>query len=83
VIEDLLFELAQKANEVTHLQRKADSISAWKSGLKTTKRPRLDRTKTGKDRTSSPVFSFSTMKDRSFCGFETGPGPVLTGLLWP
>jgi hypothetical protein len=30
--------------------------SAWKSSLKTGKKPRLDRTKTGKDRTSSPVF---------------------------
>ena len=30
--------------------------SVCKSGLKTAKRPQPDRTKTGKDRTSSPVF---------------------------
>jgi hypothetical protein len=30
--------------------------SVWESGLKTAKRLQPDRTKTGKDRTSSPVF---------------------------
>jgi len=35
---------------------KENRNSVWKSGLKTAKRPPLDRTKTGKDWTSGPVF---------------------------
>ena len=49
------------------------TISVCKSGLKTAKRPQPDRTKTGKDRTSSPVFWFLRIKDHKKTGLH---GPV-------
>ena len=48
-------------------------ISVCKSGLKTAKRPQPDWTKTGKDRTSSPVFWFLRIKDHKKTGLH---GPV-------
>ena len=50
--------------------------SVWKSSPKTGKRPRLGRTKTGKDRTSSPGLWFLRIKDRKKTGLYE---PVWTG----
>jgi len=55
--------------------------SAWKSGLRTAKRPQKDRTKTWKDRTSSPGLLFLRTWDRKKTGFNEPVWPVRTGLL--
>src|SRR5882762_2289609 len=44
--------------------------SVRRSSPKTGKRPRLDRTKTGKDRTSSPGLSILRIKDRKKTGLN-------------
>ena len=55
--------------------------SAWKSGLRTAKRPQKDRTKTWKDWTSSPGLLFLRTWDRKKTGFNEPVWPVRTGLL--
>ena len=47
-----------------------EMISAWKSGLKTAKRPQPDRTKTGKRPDHSPVFWFLRFQDRKKTGLN-------------
>src|SRR6267378_4506728 len=44
--------------------------SAWKSGLKTAKRPQPDRTKTGKRPDCSPVFWLLRFQDRKKTGLN-------------
>jgi len=56
-------------------------VSAWKSGLKTAKRPQPDRTKTAKRPDRSPVFWFLRSRDRKKTGLNEPVLSVRTGLL--
>ena len=62
----------EKGDEVERYDgsRRTGSGSVWKSSPKTGKRPRLDRTKTGTDRTSSPGLLFLRIKDRKKTGLN-------------
>jgi len=59
----------------------AQRHSAWRSGLKTGKRPEKDRDQDCKRPDCSPVFSFLRSKDRKKTGLCEPVASVRTGLL--
>ena len=69
----------QSSSHVTPWSRLPLTNSVCKSGLKTGKRPRLDRTKTGKRPDCSLGLWYLKIKDRKKTGLC---GPVQTGLLY-
>jgi hypothetical protein len=60
------------------------AVSAWKSSLRTAKRPGLDRTQTSQDRKfprpSKTATAVQSSVSQDFGNFKTNEKPVLTGL---